>query len=846
MQQLGLSYDIWDMATETNAINAQTLAPYRVVIWRVAEFITVPVTPGEQTAISNYLSGGGSLFIASMELPSRIRDAGYPGFVSDVLRISQLGEDAGVTDAVGVPEDPIGADLDLALDHSFYWDQLFGNLSDTVVPTAGAVGFLKKSGTSAYVGLRYPRPGVPSAGRMVYLSFPFDTVTVAQDRTVLLRRILTFLAPGLNGEGNLALDRSAYTIPSQLTVEIGDSDLEQATEAQVTFFSLAQPSGLPVTLQRSTRPGLFSGKVALASTNTGSSLPELLVSPGETIRAQYFDASLNVAVVAQALVETNKPVITNLFAEPGYVDAIVGWDTSELTDATVQFGESPLLGRTAAADELETYHEVGLTQLLPDKTYYYRVISRDRAGNVSVDDNAGRLYTFSTLKPLDPPWSDDMEHGDQGWSVYTPAESELGWTLGAPSLLLGPANSPMNCWGINLDMGGFSQAESYLLSPAIFLTGGNRATLRFAQSYDFTEYPENDIFISGEVLLIPNDALSSVTLATYSGDATDWHDVELDLTPYVGKVVYLAFHYFMFSMDYLPRQGWLIDDVSVTMSDMTPGTLVITNSLRQAAFSVAGPISTNGSGALRILTNAPPGSYTVVYAPVPNYQTPQNQVVTLNPGGSATVHGVYQFPDVNANGIPDTWELKFFGNASTYRTAATDTDGDGMTDYDEFIAGTDPNNPPRPFKLLAYATDGGLKLEWASVPGQMYQIHGSLDAVTWTPVGTWLEASSNLMQVDLPLTNPAMPTLFRVQAGTNGVSAGLPANLRVTANRLANGALNLVWPTLAGRSYRVMSSTNQTVWTMAIDWFQASGTSVTKTVPGSSPVPTFYRVQVEP
>ncbi|MEI7437217.1 MAG: multiheme c-type cytochrome [bacterium] len=49
------------------------------------------------------------------------------------------------------------------------------------------------------------------------------------------------------------------------------------------------------------------------------------------------------------------------------------------------------------------------------------------------------------------------------------------------------------------------------------------------------------------------------------------------------------------------------------------------------------------------------------------------------------------FVDVNYNGVPDTWETAYFGNL-TSMTATSDHDGDGLTDIQEYHAGTSPNN----------------------------------------------------------------------------------------------------------------------------------------------------------
>ncbi len=197
--------------------------------------------------------------------------------------------------------------------------------SDTVTPGEDAVGIFN-SNLGGYAGLRYPQVGVDSPSRVVFVSFPFDTIPETEpapnNRAEVLRRILNFLAPGLNGEGSVALDRSAYTIPSQVTVEVADLDLEGQPQTAVIFYSNSDPTGKVVTLQSTIRPGVFRGSIALVASGSSKS-GELSVVPGDQIRVDYFDTSRAVTVSDSAEVEIIPPVVSNISVEPGYVDAVV-------------------------------------------------------------------------------------------------------------------------------------------------------------------------------------------------------------------------------------------------------------------------------------------------------------------------------------------------------------------------------------------------------------------------------------------------------------------------------------------------------------------------------------------
>ena len=67
-----------------------------------------------------------------------------------------------------------------------------------------------------------------------------------------------------------------------------------------------------------------------------------------------------------------------------------------------------------------------LVGLQPDRSYYFQVASHDLAGNTTVDDNNGKLYTFQTLKPAIPPWFEDFEQGVTNWTVFNGDETQGG------------------------------------------------------------------------------------------------------------------------------------------------------------------------------------------------------------------------------------------------------------------------------------------------------------------------------------------------------------------------------------------------------------------------------------
>ena len=252
------------------------------------------------------------------------------------------------------------------------------------------------------------------------------------------------------------------------------------------------------------------------------------------------------------------------------------------------------------------------------------------------------------------------------------------------------AHSPPDAWGSNLNGQPLDYVESFLISPAIYLTNGNTATLTFWHSYDFSDLTGFDIEF-GELEIVTNSAGAVIPLADYTDVSDGWQQETIDLTPYAGDMIYLVWYHLLFSFDTLPRPGWLVDDVSITTSNVVPGIVTITNNLSQANYVLSGPRYLRGAGLGTVITNAPPGEYVLEYTDVPYYITPAAQTNTLAPGGSVVFSANYTFPDVNHNGLSDLWEQAEFNEVSANRNDTTDTDGDGMTDLAEFVAGTDPD-----------------------------------------------------------------------------------------------------------------------------------------------------------
>jgi serine protease AprX len=784
----GFNFGFWKV-TQRGYPQLADLQGFPVVIWRTTDDIVNytgthnTLTPQQQFMIQSYLNGGGSFFMASMGILSQLGNVPFRQNVLEVAGFktnpdppapcSDCDEDFGVPAVLGTPASPITAAMGMALSYSNYpsFDDGFGDVfgpdfSDTFTPATNATPIFFESVSGKPCGMSYPRVGVDSPGRVVFLSFPLDAVPAGgappNNEISLLRNVLNFLAPGANGVGTLFLDSSTYTIPDQVTVEVGDSDLAGTGQTSATVSTSSSTNRVTVTLFETTHPGLFRGTMTLVATNAVAN--QLVVRNGDLITATYFDASNNSNDVATATVDTVPPVITQVSAVTHFRDAVVSWTSSKPADSLVQYGESVLLDRTAYAGALVTNHSVAVNGLSPNRVYFYDVVSRDQAGNTTVNDNQENLYTFQTLRAPQPPWSDNLESGAPNWSVVPdPGGTDINWQLGTPNNgLQTSAHSGTNAWGSNLKGQSFNTASTFLYSPVVDLSGVSQATLTFWDSFDFTSGLED-----GQLGISTNSStppLSIPTLTNYAGlAAPDWQLETVDLTAFVGQSIQVVWYYTGFQFG-SPLNGWLVDDVSIT-GVAGSGTVVVTKNLAQGTFTLVGPFNqSSGTGLSTTLSNAVPGQYTVQFGDVAFYQTPPSQTNSLAIGGALTFNGNYTFIDVNHNGISDAWENYYFDEVSTNRTQHTDTDGDGMSDYAEFIAGTDPTNAASNLKFLAaiLQTNRLVKFQWSAVPGRIYQVQSSTNLQVWAPLTGWLQAQASPMSY--ATTNSTSGAhLYRVQ-----------------------------------------------------------------------------------
>jgi Tol biopolymer transport system component len=158
------------------------------------------------------------------------------------------------------------------------------------------------------------------------------------------------------------------------------------------------------------------------------------------------------------------------------------------------------------------------------------------------------------------------------------------------------------------------------------------------------------------------------------------------------------------------------------------------------------------TGSNTVLTAGQAGSNPLPWVSRPGISDGGTTIAFLNLGSGLVTGDLNRVPDAfgywvdsDGDGIPDWWMIQYFGHptgqAGDNSLASDDADGDGASNLQEYIAGTDPTNPNSVFRLSAVApANSTVSLTWPAAPGRSYQIQYKTNLED--PV--WLAAPGNI------------------------------------------------------------------------------------------------------
>jgi len=169
------------------------------------------------------------------------------------------------------------------------------------------------------------------------------------------------------------------------------------------------------------------------------------------------------------------------------------------------------------------------------------------------------------------------------------------------------------------------------------------------------------------------------------------------------------------------------------------------------------------------------------------------RVVLTNPSGSVTSAPAMLFFDSDADGVADSWETTFFGSLTN--SATVDTDGDGSSNFQEYLDGTNPADANSVLRHITIVRDGGSVI---ANPGQLGYTNGQTVTLTATalpgeePFHAWLgDVVTRSNSITLVMTNnktlharftPIFFTWTNVAGGDWNVAANWSPSLGVGSN----------------------------------------------------------------
>ena len=184
-----------------------------------------------------------------------------------------------------------------------------------------------------------------------------------------------------------------------------------------------------------------------------------------------------------------------------------------------------------------------------------------RTGTLTID---GWTFTVTQAGVNQNLFEDDMESGTGGWTESSceprPCSSGSPWALTRTSSRSGTrawTDSPGGNYQNNLNV--------TLWSSIVDLTKAPSSTLTFWHRYAFAGGD------AGSVWVCPENG-DCIHLKSFTGSQAGWQQAVIDLSPFVGARIYLAFGLWSDASE--TADGWYIDDVAVFSSDfVSPVTL---------------------------------------------------------------------------------------------------------------------------------------------------------------------------------------------------------------------------------------------------------------------------------
>ncbi len=199
----------------------------------------------------------------------------------------------------------------------------------------------------------------------------------------------------------LQLSRTHYSCFDSLSVQVHD---ESAPMGHVEVTVMAQSGDIETLELTEELQGshIFRGNLPILEGESAPNNGILDVIDGDLITVIYDSGQGADAMMAEALIDCVPPEIEGItLLEVGSAWATIGFQTNKVSTSRIYYGTRCDDLQYQVTDLLHTDHQIILSGLTPNETYYFTVEATDRAGNVTTRDNQGACYSFTTHRSID-------------------------------------------------------------------------------------------------------------------------------------------------------------------------------------------------------------------------------------------------------------------------------------------------------------------------------------------------------------------------------------------------------------------------------------------------------------
>ena len=196
MSAAGVAFDSCQHSAITNDLLA--LENYPIVLWACGNESTADesFSSAEQTKVATFLAGGGNLFVSGSEIAWDLDRPSGPtaadrSFIHNQLHAAYVADSSGVWNFTAVSNSIFAGNTDGAFDDGSRGIYRV-DYPDVLAPVnGGATASINYSNvTSGAAGIVYN--GAAGGGKVVYLGFPFETITSASVRDAYMADALNF------------------------------------------------------------------------------------------------------------------------------------------------------------------------------------------------------------------------------------------------------------------------------------------------------------------------------------------------------------------------------------------------------------------------------------------------------------------------------------------------------------------------------------------------------------------------------------------------------------------------------------------------------------------------------